>query len=178
VFGVQSSASRTLSAATDSPGDSVGAADVDGGADVDGEADDGTDSEGDGADADGAADSEAGAEDAADVSRDVDPAVGVGAAVAPGVAAVPQPPNTSTATATSAIQRISLPPIEPIGLRRTRKRRSGTRRGTATSGGPASFAGMSQIRFGGSVGGPTLSARVRSPEAFFCCGGIVAKGPR
>jgi len=151
---------------------------VDGEADVDGEANDTTASAGGAGDADGEADSEAGAEDAADVSRDVDAAVEVGPAVVAGVAAVPQPPNASTATATSAIQRISLPPIEPIGLRRTRRRRSGTRRGTATSGGPASFAGMSQIRFGGSVGGPTLSARVRSPEAFFCCGGIVAKGPR
>jgi hypothetical protein len=42
--------------------------------------------------------------------------------------------------------------------------------GTAVeSHGPASFAGTSQIRFGGSVAGATLSARSRSPEAVFNC---------
>ena len=42
--------------------------------------------------------------------------------------------------------------------------------GTASRrGGPASFAGTSQIRFGGSVAGATLSARQRSPGALFDC---------
>src|SRR6266481_4500144 len=43
-------------------------------------------------------------------------------------------------------------------------------RGAASSRcGPASFAGTSRIRFGGSVAGATLSARSRSPEAVFSC---------
>jgi hypothetical protein len=53
-----------------------------------------------------------------------------------------------------------------IGTRRTPPRGTGT---AIESHGPASFAGMSQIRFGGSVAGATLSARSRSPEAVFCC---------
>src|SRR3954470_1205378 len=42
-------------------------------------------------------------------------------------------------------------------------------RGRRRVSGPASFAGTSQIRFGGSVAFATLSARVRSPEAVFGC---------
>ena len=40
------------------------------------------------------------------------------------------------------------------------------------SNGPASFAGTSRIRFGGSVAWATLSALLRSPEAIFSCCGV------
>lgn len=91
------------------------------------------------------------------------PALGLGAGVAlPGLVHAP----IRTAVAASAARILGRFTLDITSDSNEKRRPREMGNGVESMDQPASYTGTSRIRFGGSVAGATLSAQLRSPEAY------------